>query len=465
MGRMLEEAVRYARAQDLLHPGMHVLVACSGGPDSLALLDMLLQFRRRFRLVLTAAHFEHGIRGASSAEDARFVAAFCRERKVPCFIGHGDVPAVAKAQGKSVELAARELRYAFLWRTLERCGADVLATAHHADDQAETVLMRILRGTGLDGLAAMKPREGKKIRPLLFARREDILGYCQERGLEPRHDATNDIPDCTRNLLRLKVLPYLRQSCNPEVARALCQLAELARVDCDYLEQQLEESWPYLTREEDGRRSIVLTAFHRRHPALQRRALRRLYIGVAGMGRDLGFSHVEELRLLALSGQATGKTMELPGGIEAHFTYDRLILRPALPKREPQESASAVPVIVPGRTDYGDAVIEAELLDALPASDGSRGFYLDADVFKGEPLVLRHRQPGDFIELPVGRKKLKEVLIDDKVPRERRAGLLLLAAGHEILWIVGRKRTSHYPVTEQTKRILYFQIKEKGNKK
>ena len=209
----------------------------------------------------------------------------------------------------------------------------------------------------------------------------------------------------------------------------------------------------------------MLTAFHRRHPALQRRALRRLYIGVAGMGRDLGFSHVEELRLLALSGQATGKTMELPGGIEAHFTYDRLILRPALPKREPQESASAVPVIVPGRTDYGDAVIEAELLDALPASDGSRGFYLDADVFKGEPLVLRHRQPGDFIELPVGRKKLKEVLIDDKVPRERRAGLLLLAAGHEILWIVGRKRTSHYPVTEQTKRILYFQIKEKGNKK
>ena len=132
---MLEEAVRYARAQDLLYPGMHVLVACSGGPDSLALLDMLLQFRRRFDLVLTVAHFEHGIRGASSAEDARFVDVFCREREVPCFIGHGDVPAFAKAQGKSVELAARELRYAFLWQTLERCGADVLATAHHALDQ------------------------------------------------------------------------------------------------------------------------------------------------------------------------------------------------------------------------------------------------------------------------------------------------------------------------------------------
>lgn len=462
---MLEEAVRYARAQELLHPGMHVLVACSGGPDSLALLDLLLLLRRRFRLVLTAAHFEHGIRGTASEEDARFVDSFCRARCVPCFIGHGDVPAFAKEQGESIELAARELRYAFLWRTLERCGADVLATAHHADDQAETVLMRILRGTGPDGLAAMKPREGKKIRPLLFARREDILAYCRERGLTPRHDATNDIPDCTRNLLRLKVLPYLQQSCNPEVARALCQLAELARVDCDYLEQQLEESWPYLTREEDGRRSIVLTAFQRRHPALQRRALRRLFASLAGAGRDLGFSHVEELRLLALSGQATSKTAKLPDGIEAHFTYDRLVLRPTLPKREQQEPASAVPVIVPGRTDYGEAAIEAELLEALPADDGSCGFYLDAVVLKGAPLVLRHRQPGDFIELPVGRKKLKEVLIDDKVPRERRQGLLLLAAGHEILWIVGRRRTSHYPVTEQTKRILYFQIKEKRNKK
>ena len=462
---MLEEAVRYARAQELLHPGMHVLVACSGGPDSLALLDLLLLLRRRFDLVVTVAHFEHGIRGTASEEDARFVDSFCRARRVPCFIGHGDVPAFAKEQGESIELAARELRYAFLWRTLERCGADVLATAHHADDQAETVLMRILRGTGPDGLAAMKPREGKKIRPLLFARREDILAYCRERGLTPRHDATNDIPDCTRNLLRLKVLPYLQQSCNPEVARALCQLAELARVDCDYLEQQLEESWPYLTREEDGRRSIVLTAFQRRHPALQRRALRRLFASLAGAGRDLGFSHVEELRLLALSGQATGKTAKLPDGIEAHFTYDRLVLRPTLPKREQQEPASAVPVIVPGRTDYGEAAIEAELLEALPADDGSCGFYLDAVVLKGAPLVLRHRQPGDFIELPVGRKKLKEVLIDDKVPRERRQGLLLLAAGHEILWIVGRRRTSHYPVTEQTKRILYFQIKEKRNKK
>ena len=213
----------------------------------------------------------------------------------------------------------------------------------------------------------------------------------------------------------------------------------------------------------------MLTAFQRRHPALQRRALRRLYIGVAGMGRDLGFSHVEELRLLALSGQATGKTMELPGGIEAHFTYDRLILRPALPGRERHEQdkgqASVVPVIVPGRTDYGEAVLEAELLEALPAGDGSRGFYLDAGVLRGASLVLRHRQPGDFIGLPTGRKKLKEVLIDDKVPRERRQGLLLLAAGHEILWIVGRRRTGHYPVTDQTKRILYFQIKEKGNKK
>lgn len=466
MGRMLEEAVHYARAQDLLHPGMHVLVACSGGPDSLALLDILLRLRRRLNLVLTVAHFEHGIRGAASEADARFVEAFCRERGVPCCIGHGDVPAVAKEQGKSLELMARELRYAFLWRTLERCGADVLATAHHADDQAETVLMRILRGTGIDGLAAMRPREGKKIRPLLFARREAILAYCRERRLQPRHDATNDIPDATRNLLRLRVLPYLQQACNPGVARSLCQLAELARADSDFLEQQLEEIWPYLTREENDERRIVLVSLRRQHPALQRRALRRLFAETAGNGRDLSFSHVEELRLLALSAQATGKTLDLPGGIEAHFTHNRLILRRALPEGGHERDGGLsmpIPVAIPGSTACGGMAIEATLLELLPEDVGSRGFYLDASALRCGPLVLRHRQPGDFIGLAGGRKKLKDVLIDDKIPREARANLLLLAIGHEVLWIVGRRRTNHYPVTDHTKRILYFQIKEKRN--
>lgn len=353
MGFMIEEALRYARAQGLLHRGMHVLVACSGGPDSLALLDILLRLRGRLRLALTVAHFEHGIRGASSEGDASFVAAFCKERGVPCFIGHGDVPSAARAQGKSLELAARELRYAFFWQTMARVGADVLATAHHADDQAETVLMRILRGTGLDGLSAMKPREGKKIRPLLFARRAEILAYCGARGLEPRHDATNDLPDCTRNVLRLKVLPYLQQSCNPEVARALCQLAELARADCDYLEQQLDAIWPYLTREEEGQRKIVLASLRRQHPAMQRRALRRLYREAAGSGRDLSFIHAEELRQLAISERPTGKVLALSGGYRACFSYDRLFLRQSSEEVSEAPADLAVRPEIPGVTEAG----------------------------------------------------------------------------------------------------------------
>ena len=461
MGFMIEEALRYARAQGLLHRGMHVLVACSGGPDSLALLDILLRLRGRLRLALTVAHFEHGIRGASSEGDASFVAAFCKERGVPCFIGHGDVPSAARAQGKSLELAARELRYAFFWQTMARVGADVLATAHHADDQAETVLMRILRGTGLDGLSAMKPREGKKIRPLLFARRAEILAYCGARGLEPRHDATNDLPDCTRNVLRLKVLPYLQQSCNPEVARALCQLAELARADCDYLEQQLDAIWPYLTREEEGQRKIVLASLRRQHPAMQRRALRRLYREAVGSGRDLSFIHVEELRQLAISERPTGKVLALSGGYRACFSYDRLFLRQSSEEVSEAPADLAVRPEIPGVTEAGSLVIEAEFCRERPAPAGPGAFYLDADVLARGPLVFRHRRPGDFIELPAGRKKLKDVLIDDKVPREERSRLLLLANGQEILWIAGRRRTRHYPVTDRTKRILYLQIKEK----
>lgn len=458
---MIEEAVRYARAQGLLHRGMHVLVACSGGPDSLALLDVLLRLRKRFRLTVTAAHFEHGIRGASSEGDAAFVDAFCRERGVTCFIGHGDVPETARKQGTSLELTARELRYAFLWQTMERVGADVLATAHHADDQAETVLMRILRGTGLDGLSAMKPKEGRKIRPLLFAQRAQILAYCRQRHLSPRHDATNDIPDCTRNFLRLEVLPYLQRACNPELSRALCQLSELARVDSAYLEQQLEAVWPCMTREEGRARYIVLSVLRRQHPALQRRALRRLFAETAGSGADLGFSHVEKLRELARSGCAAGKTLALPRGYQARFSYDRLYLQRM--QKKSSEKASDLEVVpkIPGRIAWGRVSIEASFCSARPASSGHDGFYLDAAVLDACKLVFRHRRAGDFIELPVGRKKLKDVMIDDKIPREARGHLLLLAAGSEVLWIAGRRRTSHYPVTDQTKRILYFQIKEK----
>lgn len=461
--QMIAETARYAKAHGLLAKGMHVLVACSGGPDSLALLDILMKLRPKFQLVLTAAHFDHGIRGEASKADAAFVADFCQEHGIPCFLGRVSVPEAAAKKGQSLELAARELRYDFLWQTVKRVGADVLATAHHADDQAETVLMRILRGTGLDGLSAMLPRSGRQIRPLLFASRCQIEAYCRERGLQPRHDATNDIPDCTRNLLRLEVLPYLRQR-NPEISRTLCQLAELARVDSDYLEQQLDELWPYLTACRDGEYGLRLAPFRHHHPALQRRALRRLFAETAGSGRDLGFVHVEKMRLMLLAGQQTGKRLELPEGVTACFDYELLTMTK---KRGGQDDGQrktadcAVRPKIPGTVAWGPYVIEAKIITQKPLQTGPAAYYLDFDRLESSDLLFRTRRAGDFMELPAGHKKIKDILIDDKIPRAKRDELLLLSVGSEILWLVGKRRSRRYPVTDDTKNILYFHIQRK----
>ncbi len=466
MNDLIEGTARYAESHGLLQEGMHVLVACSGGPDSLALLDILMKLRPRFHLILSVAHFDHGIRGQASADDAAFIEAFCKEWKIPCFIGRASVLKEAAERGQSLELAARKLRYAFLWQTLERIGADVLATAHHADDQAETVLMRILRGTGLDGLAAMLPKSGRHIRPLLFAKRCQIEAYCRAEGLTPRHDATNDIPDCTRNLLRLEVLPYLRQK-NPEISQMLCQLAELARVDSDFLEQQLEELWPYITSRQQGEYGLRLEFFHHHHLALQRRALRRLFRETAGSVQDLGFVHVEKLRRMILMGPQTGKSLKLSGDVTAHFGYTLLTMTKVAKEQscgeggQRQKGNFALRPKIPGTIRWKSYQIEAKLLVQRPVETGPDEYYLDFDAMNSDNLLFRTRRPGDFMELPAGHKKIKDILIDDKVPREKRGELLLLADGSEIFWLVGKRRSRRYPVTEHTKNILYFHIQRK----
>lgn len=459
---MIGKVLDYCDNHGLLQPGMHVLVACSGGPDSLALLDILLQLRAVRRLTITAAHFEHGIRGQDSRDDAAFVRRFCQEHGIACRIQAEDVPAFANEKGLSLELAARTLRYRFLWQVYEEVGADVLATAHHADDQAETVLMRILRGTGPDGLAAMRPRSGRQIRPLLGTSRADIEAYCRMRQLTPRHDVTNDLPDCTRNRLRLQVLPYLRAHANPEVSRALCQLAELAADEDDYLEAELAASWPQL-RSSDEENVLLIGPLQALHPAMRRRALRRFFREVSGGAKDLGFPHVQAMERLAAGGR-TGSSLALPGHWQACVSYGRLCLRKQAGSTDGAKLGQAIPVTVPGETRFGPWVLAASLLDELPSRTGAMEFYLDAGVLDNGPLILRTRRPGDIMSLPVGHKKLKDVWIDDKIPREARDRIPLLTSGREVLWVIGHRRSCRYPVAEDTGKILYVRLERKEDK-
>jgi tRNA(Ile)-lysidine synthase len=282
----------------LLSPGDSVLVATSGGPDSLSLLHALAGMRDTLGLsALSVAHLNHSLRGTDAAEDAVFVDAFCREYALPCVLGTADAAAIAHQQRISVQQAARQARYAFLDDAARRQNATKIATAHTQDDQTETVLLHILRGTGLDGLRGIPARRGPYIRPLLGVSRADILAYCQAQGLTPRQDSSNlEADHYTRNRIRLDLLPQLERDFNPAVRSALLRLSETAARDADFLHTQADAALVDATLISNAD-SFVLDSNRLRtlHPSLLRHVLRAALAQFRGTGDGLTHEHFEPL--------------------------------------------------------------------------------------------------------------------------------------------------------------------------
>ncbi len=460
----MEKVEKFCQQHNLLPEGAGILVACSGGADSLALLLVLWQLRERYRLRVVAAHYEHGIRGRESQEDAAFVQSFCRRHGIPFRLGHGDVPAHAAEKGVSLETAARKLRYAFLENTRQELKLEFLAVAHHADDQAETVLMRIFRGTGPAGLAAMRPKSGEDghiLRPFLGVTKPEIRQWCAQMHLSPREDSTNQQLDCTRNLLRLRTFPALQREYNPELPKALCQLAEIAAAESDYIQDQVDAVWKSPLVDLQNGAALLVERFAELPLALQRGVVRKFWHCLTGSGSDLSFVQVEEVRRLCMENR-TGSRLELPGGWLVRIAYGRLRGQSKDSMRQ-AEQLPPVPLQIPGRTVWGSYVCEAGWLEALPDSTGPFEYYFCPEAL-AEPIVIRHREAGDVIQLPSGRKKLKRLLIDDKIPQEERGRLPLLAAGHEILWVVGHRRSTLCLVDKDTtvkKKFLYLKIQRR----
>ena len=460
------------RDRAVLRPGERVLAAVSGGPDSTALLLILSRLAPRLDLSLTAAHFDHGLRGRLAARRERsYVEALCQRLAVPLQAGAGDTRAHARAHGLSREEAARELRYAFLAETAVAAGCAVVATGHTADDQAETVLLHIIRGSGLDGLAGMAARgpwpltgrEGPDVaRPLLCLRREETARYCQEEGLEPVVDASNLSPAFLRNRVRLELLPVLRQY-NPRIDSALLRLAEAARGDLAVLEAMAAEAL------EPGSDVGAVVLSRRRLAALseglQRRVLRLAVRRLLGDLRDLQGDHVEAL--LAGLAHGTGYHADLPRGLRFDVGYDEATLSLA-----PGESAPAVssaskaapeaPLTVPGVTAWGPWLIEAEVSveQGSPPADPWRA-WLDADV-TGDELRVRSRRPGDRFQ-PLGlagEKKLQDFFVDARVPRAQRDAVPLVCGRPGIIWVVGHRIDGRARVTQATRRVLRLRFRQ-----
>lgn len=442
----------------LLASGDTVVAALSGGADSCALLSVLVQFAEKYRLTTVVAHFNHGLRGSFSDEDEAFCRNLAKRYGLAFAAEKMSDPSVPR--GMSPEDYFRRMRYLFLDRVAADVGASKIALGHQLQDQAETVLLNILRGSGLGGLKGIAPiRDGRYIRPLLDATRKEILAYLKERGLTYREDRSNESPVYLRNRVREEVIPLLREHYNPRIEQNLARMAQILRRDDDFIEASLEEATAgSAVRQVKEGVSFSVTFFRSLHASLRFRLIKTLLERTAGPEAGFSFAHIAAVADLALAPGPSG-SIALPGGLCARREYETVVIGPALSGLVPDY---AYPVAIPGTVDVKERGItlsfRKERAGAMPLPAGS-SWCFDADKIR-DPLTLRNRRPGDRFE-PLGTKgsqKVKKLLIDRKIPRIRRQGVALLADLESVVWIENLHVSDRVKVTPETKTLLILDV-------
>ncbi len=448
--------------------GDRVGVAVSGGGDSVGLFHLLERVALPKGLQLALVHLNHKLRGADSDEDESFVKELARSHDLPFFCRGIDVAAEASREGANLEATARRLRYEFFQSLMEEGRLDKIATGHTANDQAETVLLRLLRGSGTEGLGGIYPTlEGRIVRPLLGITREELLGLLEENHLSFRIDQSNFDRRFLRNRVRAELLPKLEQEFNPQIVTLLSELAERSRDEEDYLRGEAErwlEQWATST---EGRHSLPLGALSRLVPALERRVLRAAIRGFGGRSASLTHDQMEALRRFAATGSGGGK-FPLPRNLIIRKEFGHLVLT----KQETAPRTYRYPVKVPGEQEIPGLglVLQFKIVDTRTI----QGKYNSEEWEKGvdwqkicTPLVLRNWEVGDRFQ-PVGRRKpvkLKELLYRHKVSAPRKRLWPLLTAGEQIIWVKNLSVESHVAVTPETRQILVIEERKTGGRK
>ena len=422
---------RFCRREGFpLRPGCRVLCAVSGGIDSMALLHLLWMWSRRDGFLLTAATFDHRLR-PRSVEDVQFVVRWCEKHQIPCEIGGGDVAAYAGARGLTVEEAARSLRYRFLEDAADRAGADYIATAHNADDNGETLLLHLLRGSGLNGLGGIPPRRGRIIRPLLEITRAEIEDYAGENDLPHREDETNRDTAYTRNYLRHRVMPLLREK-NPNLVRTLSRTAESLRRDEECLAGLTGEQAERLLTKDGDAVCVSVSQLTAQPEAVALRLVQRM---AEGLRPGTVLPQSQRQALLALAGrELPSGEVSLAGGLVGRRSYDRLTVSP----RRAAEPGFAPLVLAPGArvTIPETGVTLACRWGTCPETAGPEELWLRAA--EQSQIVIRPRQPGDEIDLcRRGTKRLKKWMIEEQIPREKRALIPVIELDGKVAAVLG----------------------------
>ena len=459
---MLNKVIEFVQTHELLQPRDRVLVAVSGGVDSMVLLHVFCALRETFKLTLCVAHLDHELRETSAA-DAGFVKA-AAQRLGLSFTGRAEAVALHARQTKqSLEAAAREVRRAFLREAAlaERCGA--IALGHHANDQAETFLLNLVRGAGPQGLAGMRPHNGLFIRPLLACSRQEIEEYAARAGIEYRQDPSNRDLRFSRNRIRWQVLPVLQQL-NPNLIETLGKDQALLGQYADYVRAQAQRALhQILTKQRDQLVCVDRPGFCKLPLALRSAIVRLVFEQLTGSQRRLSFVHVQAALAQAQSGNS-GKTIEFPQSLIMRVSGDLLRFQ----RRSDRLSSPNTPLRVPGVTHWQDwafaATVAPKAKSAFLPSGRRKQDRLSVQLDWGTiepPLVIRSRQSGDRID-PLGlngRKKIQDIFVDAKVPRDHRDGVPIVEDQRGIVWVVGYCQSKRNKLTSSTRKVLTVDAK------
>lgn len=448
----------------MIEPGMQVIAGVSGGADSVCLLYVLSRYQKEVPFTLAAVHVEHGLRGEESLEDADFTKELCEKLGVPFYMVRAQVREKAEKEGLSLEEAGRLERYRIFEEMRGKLGAQRIAVAHNRNDQAETVLWNLVRGSGLKGLGGINPVRGQVIRPLLFTGRDEIERILRDAGISWRTDRTNLKQEFTRNKIRLSILPQMERELNDHAVEHIAQAARHLQQVQDYLDLATNKAANSCICMEEEDVCIRLSLWQKEEELIRRELVKMAIARCNGL-KDVGSVHVDGV--MQIADMDCGKKISLPGHLTVQRECD--ILRFSKEKKREDDCCKlSVDVTKPGVYEIENWKITVEAFERKDAvfeeiiEEKKYTKCFSYDTIKSN-VLLRTRQTGDYLVVNSqgGKKKLKDYLIDCKVPRQKRDRIWLFADGSHVLWAVGLRISEGAKVTNETKTVLKIQLEEK----
>ena len=444
------------RQNELIASGDKVLVALSGGADSVSLLDIMCKLKDELNITVGAAHLNHMIRGDEANRDEAYAAELCTRLSVPFYAERLDVPAIAKTDGISEETAGRNARYAFFERLCKKHGYTKIATAHNRNDRAETVLMRIIRGTGIDGLSSIKyKRDGKIVRPILDLSRDGIEEYCRNNNLSYCTDSTNAVNDYTRNKVRNELIPMIRDNFNPKIIDSLCNLADNSAEDAEFINGYAERLYKRINSPMPHRKPTLLDikSLDMVGDSIQNRLIQIACREVMGNEYKLERVHLEIIKNLLT--KETGASAKLPMGLIVNVKYGWLEFVTEEENNKDISKSFCYDVDLGENQEVSMSDIRLEVMSGS-YKPKSNQMIVDFDRLTDKELCIRSRKIGDRIVLYKDGKsrKLKDFFIDKKIPRGERGKIPLLCTNDQVVAVIGYRVAENYRVNKNTKKGL-----------